>query len=87
MMVLMLVVTTGITGARFCMLTKLSGSLWIGMAEHFFNNTIINMLHVSTESVMGDLQVIRITIAQTVSFIIVLFILLKGKFHRKLTYR
>ena len=52
---LMLVLTTGITGAKFCLLTKITGSLWMPMADHFFNNTIINLLHVITISGADEL--------------------------------
>ncbi len=31
---LMLILTTGITGAKFCLLTKITGSLWMPMADH-----------------------------------------------------
>lgn len=71
---LMLILTTGITGAKFCLLAKITGSLWMPMADHFLNNTIINVLHVSTIYGADELQVIRIAIAQTVSFLIVIFI-------------
>lgn len=87
MMMLMLIVTTGITGAKFCLLTKISGSLWLPMTDHFLNNTIINMLHISTATGVDELQFIRITTAQTVSFIVVLVIFCKGKFYKKETFR
>ena len=87
MSVLMLVLTTGITGAKFCLLTKITGSLWMPMADHFLNNTIINILHVATTSGADELQVIRISIAQTVSFLIVLFIYWKSGAHQKRTFR
>lgn len=87
MMILMLVFTTGITGAKFCLLTKISGSLWLAMADHFVNNTIVNMLHITTMSGADEMQTIRITIAQTISFIIVLIVFIKGKFHKKETFR
>ncbi len=80
---LMLIIATGITGAKFCLLTRITGSLWMPMADHFFNNTITNLLHVVTNSGADELQVIRISIAQAVSFLIVLFIYLKSKVHRK----
>lgn len=83
---LLLVLTTGITGARFCLLTKITGSLWMPMADHFFNNTIINTLHVLTPSGADELQVIRISTAQTVSFLIVLFIYWKSDAHHKQTF-
>lgn len=87
MSALMLILTTGLTGAKFCLLTKITGSLWMPMADHFFNNTIINLLHVETISGVDELQVIRISIAQTVSFLFVLFIYLKSRAYQKYTFR
>lgn len=84
---LMLVITTGITGAKFCLLTKITGSLWMPMADHFINNSIINILHVATSSGADEMQVIRISIAQTLSFLIVLFIYWKRQAHYKQTFR
>lgn len=83
----MLIFTTGLTGAKFCLLTKITGSLWMSMADHFFNNMIINIMHVVTASGTDELQVIRISIAQTVSFLIVLFIYWKSNAHNKQTFR
>lgn len=83
MTALMLVITTGITGAKFCLLTKITGSLWMPMADHFLNNSIINILHVATASGVDEMQVIRISIAQTVSFLIVIFIYWKSQAHHK----
>jgi len=85
--ILMLVLTTGITGAKFCLLTKITGSLWMPMADHFFNNTVVNILHVVTASGADELQVARISIAQTVSFLIVLFVYWKSNAHSKQTFR
>jgi membrane protease YdiL (CAAX protease family) len=87
MSILLLVVTTGITGAKFCLLTKITGSLWMPMADHFFNNTIINILHIGAALGADELQIMRISIAQTVSFLIVLFIYWKSGAHRKPTFR
>ena len=87
MLALMLIVTTGITGAKFGLLTKITGSLWLPMADHFLNNTIINILHVVTISGADEMQVVRISIAQTISFLIVLFIYWKSGAHHKQTFR
>jgi len=84
---IMLILTTGITGAKFCLLTKITGSLWMPMADHFFNNSIINILHVATVSGVDEMQIIRISIAQTLSFLIVLFIYRKSQAHNKQTFR
>jgi len=83
----MLVLTTGITGVKFCLLVKITGSLWMPMADHFINNTTINLLHVVTSPGVDELQVIRISIAQTISFLIVLFIYWKTGAHKKPTFR
>lgn len=87
MSALMLILTTGLAGAKFCLLTKITGSLWMPMADHFFNNTIINLLHVTTTSGADEMQVIRISIAQTLSFLIVLFIYMKSRAYQKPTFR
>lgn len=86
-MAALLVLTTGVTGVKFCLLTKLSGSLWMPMADHFFNNTIVNTLHVVTASGADALQVVRISIAQTLSFLWVLFIYRKTGARYKQTFR
>ena len=83
----LLVLTTGVTGVKFCLLTRLSGSLWMPMADHFFNNTIINTLHVATALGTDDLQVMRISIAQTLSFLCVLFLYWKTGARHKQTFR
>ena len=84
---IILLLTTGITGAKFCLLTKITGSLWMSMADHFFNNTIINLLHITTVSGADQLQAIRISVAQTLSFLIVLFIYFKIGAGKKTTFR
>ena len=86
MMMLMLFFTTGITGAKFCLLTKISGSLWLPMTDHFINNTVVNILHISSTSGIDELQTVRIAIAQTISFIIVLIVFIKGKYYKKPTF-
>ncbi|MDF3002139.1 MAG: amino terminal protease self-immunity [Bacillota bacterium] len=84
---LLLILTTGIAGMKFCLLTKITGSIWMSMADHFTNNTAINLLHIATSSGMDELQVIRISIAQTLSFLIVLFIYWKSGANHKQTFR
>lgn len=87
MSALMLVLMSGITGVKFCLMTKITGSLWMPMADHFFNNTIINLLHIATISGSDELQVIRISIAQTLSFLIIFLIYLKSGANQKRTFR
>ncbi len=69
----MLIGTSALVGFKFAMMGKITGNLYMGMGDHFVNNTIINILHViNKENEADQLQVIRISIAQSVSFIAVL---------------
>lgn len=69
---IMLVITSGLVGFKFTMMTKLTGNLYMAMGDHFVNNTIVNMLHVISNTGADELMIVRISIAQSVSFIIVL---------------
>jgi membrane protease YdiL (CAAX protease family) len=71
---LMLVVTSALLGVQCGLLFKLTGHLWVGMAVHFINNAIVNLLHVATVTGVDELQPVRIAIAQTLSFVIVLVV-------------
>lgn len=83
--VLMLGITSGLIGFKFAMLSRMESALYMGMGDHFVNNTIVNLLHVTTGSGVDEMMFFRITVAQTVSFLLVLFFYLKkyrGKKHR-----
>lgn len=69
---IMLIVTSALVGFKFAMMTKLTGNLYMAMGDHFVNNTIVNILHVISAGGADQMQVVRISIAQSVSFIIVL---------------
>lgn len=83
----LLVVTSGLIGFKFALLTKMTNNLYMAMGDHFVNNTIVNILHVVSKTGADELQFVRITAAQTLSFIIVLVYYLKkyrhGKPHQK----
>ncbi|MDD4844643.1 MAG: CPBP family intramembrane metalloprotease [Anaerotignum sp.] len=87
MAMLSLGLMSAVMGAKLCMLTKIFGNLWMPMADHFFNNTIINILHITALSGGDEMQVMRIAIAQTLSFLIVLFLYWKTKAKQKSTFR
>ena len=76
---ILLVSTSTLLGIQYCMLNRVTDSIWAGMAAHFINNTSINLVHVSTTSGVDEMQTMRITIAQTVSFVIVLIIYLVNR--------
>lgn len=68
----MLIGTSALVGFKFAMIGKLTGNLYMAMGDHFVNNTIVNILHVVSNEEADHLMTIRITIAQSVSFTIVL---------------
>ena len=68
----MLIGTSALVGFKFAMIGKLTGNLYMAMGDHFVNNTIVNILHVISAEEADHLMTIRITIAQSVSFTIVL---------------
>ncbi len=84
----MLVITSGLVGFKFAMITKLTGNLYMAMGDHFVNNTVVNILHVISITGADNFMTLRISIAQSVSFIIVLILYLlnfykKGKLYKK----
>ena len=67
------IVLAGIMGIKWALMAQMTGSLYAGMADHFFNNCIAtNLLHVSTESGVDEMMIVRVLIAQLLSFFIVL---------------
>lgn len=70
--IVMLVATSTLVGFKFAMLTQMTGSLYMAMGDHFVNNTIVNLLHVVSDTGADEMMVVRVAIAQSVSFILVL---------------
>lgn len=70
--IIMLVVTSGLVGFKFALLTKITGSLYMAMGDHFVNNTIVNLLHVVSTTGADEMMVLRVAIAQSLSCVIVL---------------
>ena len=69
------IVLSGIMSLKWSLLYEMTGSLFIGIGDHLFNNVIAtNLLHLVTNSGADKLQIIRIFIAQSISFIIVLLL-------------
>ncbi len=62
------IILSGLMSIKWGLLYKMTGNLWLGAADHFFNNTVAsNMLHVVTDSGADKLQIVRIMLAQIVS--------------------
>ncbi len=81
---LLLVSTSTLLAIQYSMLCRLTGSLWAGMAAHFVNNAGVNLLHIVTPTGADELQILRIAIAQTLSFVVVLVVFLLRKRRRVL---
>ena len=66
------VVLAGIMSLKWGMLYKMTGSLWMGLGDHLFNNLIAsNLVHVVTTDGADDLLIVRIIIAQLLSFAVI----------------
>ena len=70
---------SSVYGLKMSLLYRMTGSLWAGMADHFFNNTVINIVHVVSSMGSDHLQVVRIVTAQLLSFVFVLILYLRKK--------
>ena len=67
------IILAGIMGIKWALLYRMTGNLYMGMADHFFNNCIAtNLLHLTTESGTDELMIVRVLIAQLLSFAIVI---------------
>ncbi len=73
------VALTFVYGLKMSFLYRMTGSLWAGMADHFFNNSVINIVHVVSSEGSDHLQIIRIVTAQFLSFIFVYMLYLRKR--------
>lgn len=68
------VVLAGILAIEWGTCVNMSGVLWVGLSEHFFNNFIGNFLHVVSTTGTDEYQIVRIVISNFLSLGIVLLI-------------
>ncbi len=69
------IILAGMMGIKWGLLYRMTGSLYAGMADHFFNNCIAtNLLHVTTETGVDEMMIVRVAIAQLLSFAVVLLV-------------
>ena len=69
------IILAGMMGIKWGLMYKMTGSLYAGMADHFFNNCIAtNLLHITTGEGIDDMMIVRVMIAQLLSFAAVLVI-------------
>ncbi len=73
------IIFSGIMSIKWTLLYKITGSLWFSMGDHFINNILTNILHITTSTGSDELQIVRVIIAQLLSFAVVIFCYLKHK--------
>ena len=66
------VILAGMMSIKWSLLYKMTGSLWLGLGDHLFNNFASNLVHVVSNSESDSLQIVRIILWQLLSFVIVL---------------
>lgn len=79
---LILILSSAVVGYKYGLITKITGSGFMAMGDHFVNNTLVNILHVVSENGTDQLQMVRISIAQTLSFVLVLLFYFYSKKHK-----
>ena len=69
------IVLAGIMGIKWGLLYRITGNIWVGLGDHLFNNTVAtNMLHVVSLKGADELQIVRIMVAQIISFAFVMVV-------------
>ena len=68
------VILAGMMSIKWSLLYKMTGSLWLGLGDHLFNNLASNLVHVVSNSDVDSLQIVRILLWQLLSFAIVLWV-------------
>ena len=68
------IILSGIMSIKWSLLYKITGSLWMGLGDHLFNNVVVtNLLHVISNGEADSTQIVRILIGQLISFALVMF--------------
>lgn len=74
------IILAGMMGIKWGLLYQMTGSLYAGMTDHFCNNCIAtNLLHVVTDTGTDEMMIVRVLIAQVISFAIVLVLWMKKR--------
>lgn len=67
------IILAGIMSIKWSLLYKMTGTLWVELGDHLFNNVIVtNLLHVVSNNEADSMQIVRILIGQMLSFTIVM---------------
>lgn len=69
------IILAGVMSIKWSVLYKMTGSLWVGLGDHLFNNVIVtNLLHVISNNEADSMQIVRIVIGQVLSFSVVMLL-------------
>ena len=67
------IILSGIMSIKWSALYKMTGSLWMGLGDHLFNNVVVtNLLHIISNNKADSMQIVRILIGQLISFTLVM---------------
>lgn len=66
--------TAGISGFAWGLCVTLTGTLWTGIFQHFFNNVIGSFLHVVTATGTDELQIFRLALSNVLSLLLVILL-------------
>lgn len=75
------IILSAVMGVKWGLLYRASGTVWIGLADHLFNNCVVtNLLHVATVNGVDELQIARVLMGELTSFAAVLiYMRVKGR--------
>ena len=74
------IILAGMMSIKWSLLYNITGSLWMGLGDHLFNNVIVtNLLHVISNNEADSLQIVRIMIGQMLSFVVVVMLYYRKK--------
>ncbi|MBD5111687.1 MAG: CPBP family intramembrane metalloprotease [Ruminococcaceae bacterium] len=68
------IILSGILAYEWGLCISLTGTVWAGVFEHFFNNFITNSLHMVTDTGTDEMQILRIVLSNALSLTFVLII-------------
>lgn len=68
------IILAAILAYEWGLCTALTGTVWAGISEHFFNNFIGNSLHVVSSTGTDELQILRIVMSNILSLLCVIMI-------------
>lgn len=66
------ILLAGVLAYEWGLCIALTGTIWAGVFEHFFNNFITNSLHVVTDTGIDEMQILRIVLSNVLSLTFVL---------------